>query len=71
MTDRPQDALLWRKATASASSNCVEVAANGKTVYVRDSKFPDGPSLAFTASEWSAFLDGVHSGEFSIRALAN
>lgn len=39
-------------------------------VYVRDSKAtPRGPSLAFTTSEWRAFLAGVGAGEFSLKAL--
>jgi hypothetical protein len=70
MTDRPQDLLSWRKARASASSNCVEVAACGGTIFLRDSKCPDGPTLAFTTGEWAAFLVGVQAGEFSLAALA-
>jgi Domain of unknown function (DUF397) len=70
MTARPQDVLLWRKARASVQGNCVEVAARGQTIYVRDSKCPDGPTLAFTTAEWMAFLTGVQAGEFSLSALA-
>lgn len=58
----------WRKATASAAEGqCVEVARNlpGK-VLVRDSKNPNGPVLAFTPGEWTAFLDGAGKGEFDI-----
>jgi len=71
MTDRPQDILLWRKARASGTSNCVEVAARGHTIYVRDSKCPDGPTLAFTTAEWVAFLTGAQAGEFDISTLVN
>lgn len=60
---------LWRKSRASGSGNCVEVATTGELVYVRDSKFPDGPTLEFTVDEWTAFLTGVHQGEFSATAL--
>lgn len=33
---------------------------------VRDSKDPDGPTLAFTAAEWAAFIAGVKDGEFDL-----
>jgi hypothetical protein len=69
MSDLPPGESTWRKSTASVSGNCVEVAAHGNLVYVRDSKAPEGPALAFTTSEWTAFLRGVHDGEFSLRAL--
>jgi len=65
-----RDALRWRKSRASASSNCVEVAKGGDLIFVRDSKVaPSGPALAFTKSEWNAFLTGVGAGEFTLTAL--
>jgi predicted secreted Zn-dependent protease len=56
----------WRKSTYSSNGgNCVEVATNlPGIVAVRDSKDPDGPALAFTDDEWSAFIAGVRAGEF-------
>ncbi|MEU4578979.1 DUF397 domain-containing protein [Nonomuraea sp. NPDC023979] len=63
--------MSWRKARASQGcSNCVEVSplADGG-VAVRDSKAPDGLTLAFTAPEWAAFLAGVRDGEFDQEAL--
>lgn len=48
---------VWRKSTRSGASggNCVEAAAAARAVAVRDSKNPDGPSLAVTAQAWRAF----------------
>lgn len=64
------DKLAWRKSRASGTGNCVEVARRGGMVFVRDSKVaPQGPALAFTSSEWNAFLAGVSAGEFSLTAL--
>lgn len=60
---------VWRKSTRSGGNggNCVEVAANlPGVVAVRDSKYPTGPALVFTPSEWVAFLGGVKDGEFDI-----
>jgi hypothetical protein len=64
MSDGWRGHLAWKKAIASASSNCVEVADNGESIYVRDSKDPVGPVLAFTRPEWEAFLTGVRAGDF-------
>jgi hypothetical protein len=55
----------WRKASASNSnSQCVEVAADGRAILVRDSKDPDGPRLSFSKGELAAFVDGIKRGEF-------
>ncbi|MFC0862559.1 DUF397 domain-containing protein [Sphaerimonospora cavernae] len=58
----------FRKSSFSGSGNdCVEVARNlPGLVAVRDSKDRSGPVLAFTPSEWSAFIAGVKRGEFTI-----
>lgn len=47
----------WRKSSWSTSeANCVEVASTLSVMAVRDSKNPDGPTLAFPVSSWTAFL---------------
>jgi hypothetical protein len=58
--------LRWRKARGSFSNgNCVEVAAGPEGgAWVRNSRFPDGPVLEYTASEWAAFVGGAKAGEF-------
>ncbi|MFD8534437.1 DUF397 domain-containing protein [Streptosporangium canum] len=71
--------VTWRKSSFSGNggADCVEVAvvpgdpalAGHKTdadelYLVRDSKDPDGPKLAFTRSEWDAFVKGVKADEF-------
>ncbi|MEU7914021.1 DUF397 domain-containing protein [Microbispora bryophytorum] len=58
----------FHKSSFSGGGNdCVEVAANlPGLVAVRDSKDRSGPVLAFTPSEWSAFIAGVKGGEFDI-----
>lgn len=47
----------WRKASRSNGSGgyCVETAATGYTVNVRDSKNPDGPTLAVNRKAWERF----------------
>ena len=46
----------WRKSTASDSGSCVEVAALGESVLVRDSANPDGAVLGFPPAAWSVFV---------------
>jgi hypothetical protein len=57
---------VWRKSTASGTSDCVEVAFAGEAVLVRCSWDPSGPMLTFSRPEWAAFLAGVRSGEFDL-----
>jgi len=55
----------FRRSSFCHNGNCVEVAVgdDGSTL-VRDGKDPDGPRLAFTSEEWTAFLQGAKTGEF-------
>jgi hypothetical protein len=49
--------VTWRKSSYSNPNNAyVEVAAGSTTVGLRDSKNPDGPTLAFAHAHWSEFL---------------
>jgi hypothetical protein len=56
----------WKKSSYSgAHGDCVEVRSLGPgTVAVRDSKDPHGPSLAFGAPAWAAFVADVEAGSF-------
>jgi hypothetical protein len=57
--------MRWRKASASGSAGCVEVAPlPDGGIAVRDSKDATGPVLSFTRHEWLSFLDGMSKGEF-------
>ncbi|MER7463613.1 DUF397 domain-containing protein [Streptomyces sp. NPDC097981] len=57
---------VWVKSSASVGNgNCVEVAAlAGGGVAMRNSRFPGGPALVFTAAEIEGFIDGVKRAEF-------
>ncbi|WP_406186492.1 DUF397 domain-containing protein [Streptomyces sp. NBC_01006] len=58
--------VVWVKSSASVGNgNCVEVAAlTGGGVAMRNSRFPDGPALVFTAAEIESFLRGAKDAEF-------
>ncbi|TGB16490.1 DUF397 domain-containing protein [Streptomyces palmae] len=61
--------LQWFKSSYSDNGGqCIEVAANlvaaRGVVPVRDSKDPDGPALAFSATAFVSFVDAVKRGEF-------
>lgn len=60
-----QSSLSWRKSSASgggAATNCVEVAAQGGAVFVRDSKSGGGPMLGFQSPRWASFLARLSDG---------
>ncbi len=54
----------WRKSSRSGGqSNCVEIADNlTAAIAVRDSKDPDGPTLAVARSAWGSFVQELRSG---------
>jgi hypothetical protein len=54
----------WRKSSFCASGECVEVAAQGGRIVLRDSKEPRGGMLRYTAEEWQSFICGIKAGEF-------
>ena len=60
----------WVKSSYSGpQGNCVEVAPmRSGGVAVRNSRYPDGPALVFSAAEWDAFLAGAVAGEFGLPA---
>ncbi|WP_370588944.1 DUF397 domain-containing protein [Pseudonocardia sp. C8] len=47
--------------------DCVAVAPSGGGVVVRSTV--SGAEVAFSESEWTAFLAGVRNGEFDLAAL--
>lgn len=61
MTAPNSSTVRWRKASRSGhqGGDCVEVAGLARVVAVRDSKDPDGPKLAFAASDWRVFTDCI------------
>ena len=53
---------VWRKSTRSSAEgqNCVEVAINlPGFVAVRDSKHPEGSTIAVSRHEWATFITAV------------
>jgi len=58
--------MEWRRSSYCGNGACVEVARSTDGFLVRDAKHPDSPVLTFTVDEWSAFVAGVKSDEFSV-----
>ncbi|GGN61748.1 DUF397 domain-containing protein [Streptomyces albiflavescens] len=56
----------WTKSSYSAGNGaCVEVKSpDTAALAVRDSKVPEGPTLAFPADKWNAFVAEVSRGAF-------
>lgn len=69
MTRMDLSRAAWRKSSRCAGSGatdqCVEVAALGDRIAVRDSKQPGGAVLVFCGTELTAWISGVKAGEFS------
>jgi len=57
--------LAWRKSRACSDSACIEVARDGDVVLVRNSERP-ADITRHTRAEWTAFVDGVKTGEFEL-----
>jgi hypothetical protein len=60
VTDEPR----WIKSSFCGSNACVEVAATGDRVLMRDSKNPDREPLDLARPVWWEFIDGVTAGDF-------
>ena len=57
MDSRDMTGAVWRKSSASnGQAECVEIAFTKRAVGVRDSKHPVEGMLAFSPSEWRAFI---------------
>jgi uncharacterized protein DUF397 len=49
--------VRWHTSSRSGDgANCVEFATAHRMVWVRDSKDPEGPALAFAAADWELFV---------------
>jgi hypothetical protein len=62
--------VTWCKSTRSVGDgHCVEVGHYGDGIAVRNSNDPAAGALIFTGPEFTAFIDGVHDGEFDHLAV--
>lgn len=54
----------WTKSSYSGGNGaCVEVKSpEVRAIAVRDSKAPEGPSISFVPTSWTAFVRDVNSG---------
>ncbi|WP_316521178.1 DUF397 domain-containing protein [Kitasatospora brasiliensis] len=57
--------VAWRKSSYSGGNgDCVEVAAAGSVIYIRDSKDPEGPALAITPETYALLIRTVAADDF-------
>jgi hypothetical protein len=61
---------VWRKSSRSEYGLCVEVAFGPGTVRLRNSRYPDGPVLEFTAAVWDAFIADVREHRYDLPGIA-
>lgn len=62
---RSPGVMSWRKSSASADGDCLEVAQIQEYVWIRDSKNPSGLVLGCSPEGWAVFLGGVRGDEFA------
>lgn len=65
MVDRSNasSSLYWRKSSLSTGGDeCVEVAAYGPAVLVRDSRDRSADVLALDSTQWNALVRAIRSG---------
>jgi hypothetical protein len=64
----PGVTLNWRKSSASGNAqDCVEVAVQGPSVLVRDSRARAAGHLALAPAQWQALLKAINNGELDGR----
>jgi Domain of unknown function (DUF397) len=62
--ERPAPA--WRKSRASdTAETCVEMAIEGSSVMIRDSRDQSGTVLVVTSGRWRDLIRSIRNGEFS------
>ncbi|MGH3875695.1 MAG: DUF397 domain-containing protein [Actinophytocola sp.] len=59
--------LTWRKSRFSGGpqTSCVEAAAGGGAVFVRDTKNRVGGTLDFRSANWATFITGLSTDQQS------
>jgi len=55
----------WRRSSRCANGTCLEVAFDSESVYLRDSKDPDGPVLQFSHSAWRDLVGDIKASDFT------
>ncbi|MET8625598.1 DUF397 domain-containing protein [Kitasatospora sp. NPDC004669] len=67
----PEETTIFKKSSYSGGNhNCVEIARpDGSASFIRDSKDPSGPALAFGRAAHTAFIRAVAAGEFDFGLL--
>jgi len=67
MSDSGPEGLVWRRSSAAAGGEAVEIAvlpAGDVLLRTTTSSAAGLPPLRYTPEEWRAFLAGVRAGEF-------
>ncbi|GGV11561.1 hypothetical protein GCM10010182_34850 [Actinomadura cremea] len=64
----PEAVLNWRKASASAEGDeCVEVAAAGASVLVRDSRDRESGMIELGSAQWRTLVHAIRNGDLDGR----
>lgn len=58
------DRLTWVRSKRCSNGTCVEVARDGGTYLVRDSKNLAVEPLRLSDADWTGFVNAIESGDF-------
>ncbi len=61
---RGHKSLTWHTALSCDGGACVQVAVDGRSILIGNSRRPDGPVLEYTPDEWHEFVGGIKKGDF-------
>ncbi|WP_127503919.1 DUF397 domain-containing protein [Actinoplanes sp. LAM7112] len=64
MSETHDGTKAWRRSTYCADTACVEIAAAGDRILLRDSKDLSRPPLDLDQADWAQFVDKIKSGQF-------
>jgi hypothetical protein len=62
-TSRPEG-LPWQVSSYCNGGSCVRVAQAGSSIFLGDSKNPDGPVLSYTRPSWERIIGSIKAGSF-------
>ncbi|MEU2114989.1 DUF397 domain-containing protein [Streptomyces sp. NPDC016459] len=65
ITSKPSPNLNWKKSSYSNGSGgeCLECAQTKTKIFIRDSKFTQGPTISMQSAPWQTFVDSLPAQE--------
>lgn len=62
-SSRPEG-LSWKISSYCNGGDCVRVAQTGSSIFLGDSKNPNGATLSYARSAWEHIINNIKSGNY-------